>query len=85
MSCDCRTTDNWLVFLLTEQPPLGEGNKYRSMEEGHSPGLSYKDGVLMKLSPSIDLDVYAQNHCWLLFSSLTLSMAHAVNNGTGGE
>ena len=80
-----RKSDTWTVFLQTEQPATSKSPPFLTMYPSQSPGFSYKDGVMLKLSPSVDLGIYAQHHCWLLFSSLTLSMANAVNNNTGGE
>lgn len=71
--------------MLTEQPAASKSNRYLSMYPDHAPGFSYKDGVMVKVTPSVDLGIYAQHHCWLLFSSLTLSMANAVNEAGGGE
>ena len=48
----------------------------------HSTGLLYKDGMLTKLGPAMDLMVYNQHHCWLLLSSLCLSAANTVNRAS---
>ena len=77
--------DDWTVYLLTEQPATSKSNRFLSMYTDLCPGFSYKDGEMIKVTPSVDLGIYAQHHCWLLFNSLTLSMADAVNQTGGGE
>ena len=62
-----------------------KSHKYLSMYPVQSTGCFFKDGTMVKLGPSADLGIYAQHHCWLLFSSLTLSMAHTVNNCNSGN
>ena len=44
--------------------------------------MLYKDGMLTKLGPAMDLMVYNQHHCWLLLSSLCLSAANTVNRAS---
>ena len=47
--------------------------------------LLYEDGWLSKVGDSVELMVYQQQHCWLLFSSLCLTMAHCLNAKHSGE
>ena len=55
--------DEWTVYLLTEQPATATSNKFLSQETEHSMGVLYKDGMLTKLGPAMDLMVYNQHHC----------------------
>jgi len=71
-----------MVYLLSEQPATSMANKFLSHETEHSTGLLYKDGMLTKLGPAMDLMVYNQHHCWLLLSSLCLSAANTVNRAS---
>jgi len=48
----------------------------------HSTGVLYKDGMLTKLGPAMDLLVYNQHHCWVLLSSLCLTAANTINTAT---
>lgn len=45
-------------------------------------GVLYKDGMLTKLGPAMDLMVYNQHHCWVLLSSLCLTAANTINAAT---
>ena len=45
-------------------------------------GILYKDGVLTKLGPAMDLMVYNKHHCWVLLSSICLTTANTVNTAT---
>ena len=45
-------------------------------------GILYKDGMLTKLGPAMDLMVYNQHHCWVLLSSLCLTAANTINTAT---
>ena len=35
---------------------------------------------MTKMSGAMDLMVYTQHHCWILFSSLCLTVARTINN-----
>ena len=57
----------------------------------HATGHLYKEGVMTKMGGAMDLMVYTQHHCWILFSSLCLTVARTINNsvttnnGKGGR
>ena len=43
---------------------------------------------MTKMGGAMDLMVYTQHHCWILFSSLCLTVARTINNSittTNGE
>lgn len=46
----------------------------------HSKGLLFKDGMLSKVDAADDLMVYSQHHCWILFTSLCLSLSNMLNS-----
>lgn len=48
----------------------------------HSVGMPYKDGVLTKVGPAVELMVYNQHHCWILFNSLCLTMAASLSTSS---
>lgn len=73
-----------MVFRLTEMKATETSNRYLTMHKENSDGCSYKDGLLVVMGPARNVGVYTQHHCWLLFSVLTLSMAHVVNRNTSG-
>ena len=45
----------------------------------HAKGMHYKDGILTKMGDANELMVYHQHHCWILFTSLTLTLAKTLN------
>ena len=54
----------------------------------HATGHLYKEGVMTKMGGAMDLMVYTQHHCWILFSSLCLTVARTINSSittTNGE
>jgi len=70
------------VYKLIEKKGSEKSNRFLSMHPEHSQECSYKDGLLIVMGSSREVGVYAQQHCWLLFNVLTLSMAHAINNSS---
>ncbi|CAI8006132.1 Zinc finger ZZ-type and EF-hand domain-containing protein 1 [Geodia barretti] len=72
-------SDKWTVYLLSEVPATGSAYRYLTTDPEASKPLIYEDGWLTSTGPSVDLMVYHQQHCWLLFNSLCLNMAQCLN------
>ena len=79
-----RISDKWTVYLLSEVPATGSAYRYLTTDPEASKPLIYEDGWLTSTGPSVDLMVYHQQHCWLLFNSLCLNMAQCLNTKQSG-
>ena len=74
------SNDSWTVYLLTEMMSSGSVNRCMTSDPGTSKPMLYKDGYVIRVGPAVDLMVYQQHHCWLLFISLCLSMANSTKH-----
>lgn len=80
-----RSSCKWTIFPETEVPATSTSNRYTTTDPEHSKPLLYENGCVIETGPSLELLLYHQQHCWLLFISLCLSMAyclHVTESGT---
>jgi hypothetical protein len=77
---EANSTKSWSLYLLTKVPSTDNTNPYVTSDPGPSKPVLYQDGCISRMGPALDLMVYQQQHCWLLFTALSLSMAHCLNS-----
>ena len=79
-----RGSDRWTVYLSTEVPATGSAYRYMTTDPETSKPLHYENGWVTSSGPAVDLMVYHQRHCWLLFNSVCLNMAQCFNTKQSG-